>query len=191
MTDFMNLKIKLTQSFGSVHRDRIRVHVLVSVHTCMSIYICSVFLKKMPASNIDFSMWNRTMHYLLDWLVAGVEEQSFFLVWQAPDALQIYVRQASINGQNQGRATYLAIELTKFTHSRVLYEVAISTLLFKSFLCSVYVVFSSFALCGPYQQWTKTLLLAMLVRAWSKTKFDLSWKKNCDAIGLGWKLSYA
>jgi hypothetical protein len=140
----------------------------------------------MPASNIDFSMWNRTMHYLLDWLVAGVEEQSFFLVWQAPDALQIYVRQASINGQNQGRATYLAIELTKFTHSRVLYEVAISTLLFKSFLCSVYVVFSSFALCGPYQQWTKTLLLAMLVRAWSKTKFDLSWKKKlwCDRVGL-------
>jgi hypothetical protein len=48
VTDFMNLKIKSTQSFGGAHRDMIYVHVFieVSAHMCMSIYICTVFLKK-------------------------------------------------------------------------------------------------------------------------------------------------
>jgi hypothetical protein len=48
VTDFMNLKIKPAQSFRDVHRGRVCVHVFigVSAHTCMSICICTVFLKK-------------------------------------------------------------------------------------------------------------------------------------------------
>jgi hypothetical protein len=47
VTDFMNLKIKLTQSFGGAHRGRVcvRVFIGVSAHTCMSIYVCTVFIK--------------------------------------------------------------------------------------------------------------------------------------------------
>jgi hypothetical protein len=46
--DFVNLKIKLTQSFRGAHRGRVYVRVLigVSARTCMSIYVCTVFLKK-------------------------------------------------------------------------------------------------------------------------------------------------
>jgi hypothetical protein len=48
VTDFVNLKIKLAQSFGGIHRDRVyvRVFIGVSAHTCMSTYVCTVFLKK-------------------------------------------------------------------------------------------------------------------------------------------------
>jgi hypothetical protein len=48
VTDFVNLKIDPTQSFRNVHRVRVCVHVFigVSAHTCMSIYVCTVFLKK-------------------------------------------------------------------------------------------------------------------------------------------------
>jgi hypothetical protein len=48
LTDFMNLKIKLTQSFGGAHKDRmcVRVFIGVNARTCMSIYVCTVFLKK-------------------------------------------------------------------------------------------------------------------------------------------------
>jgi hypothetical protein len=48
MTDFMNLKIKPAQSFGGAHRGRVyvRVFIWVSDHTCMSICVCVVFLKK-------------------------------------------------------------------------------------------------------------------------------------------------
>jgi hypothetical protein len=48
MTDFVNLNIKSAQSFGCVHRGRVCVHVFigVSARTCMSIYVCTVFLKK-------------------------------------------------------------------------------------------------------------------------------------------------
>jgi hypothetical protein len=47
VTDFVNLKIKLVQSFRDAHRDRVcaRVFIGVSAHTCMSICICTVFLK--------------------------------------------------------------------------------------------------------------------------------------------------
>jgi hypothetical protein len=47
-TDFMNLKIKLIQSFKGAHRGRICVHVFIEVsdYTCISIYVCIVFLKK-------------------------------------------------------------------------------------------------------------------------------------------------
>jgi hypothetical protein len=46
VTDFVNLKIKPAQSFGGAHRDRVCVFIGVSTHTCMSIYICTMFLKK-------------------------------------------------------------------------------------------------------------------------------------------------
>jgi hypothetical protein len=48
VTDFMNLKIKLVQSFRYVYRDRtyVRIFIRVSAHTCMSICVCTVFLKK-------------------------------------------------------------------------------------------------------------------------------------------------
>jgi hypothetical protein len=46
--DFINFKIKPTQSFKGAHRGRmcVRVFIGVSAHTCMSICICIVFLKK-------------------------------------------------------------------------------------------------------------------------------------------------
>jgi hypothetical protein len=48
LTDFVNLKINPVQSFGGAHRGSLCVCVFiwVSAHTCMSIYICTVFLKK-------------------------------------------------------------------------------------------------------------------------------------------------
>jgi hypothetical protein len=48
VTDFVNLKIKPTQSFRGAHRGRIYVCVFigVSAHTYMSICVCTVFLKK-------------------------------------------------------------------------------------------------------------------------------------------------
>jgi hypothetical protein len=47
-TDFMNLKIKLTQSFGCAHSSKIYIHVFigVSTYTYMSICVYTVFLKK-------------------------------------------------------------------------------------------------------------------------------------------------
>jgi hypothetical protein len=59
VTDFMNLKIKLTQSFGCAHRGRVCMCVLlgVSAHTCMSICVCIVFLKKESlASNFKINL---------------------------------------------------------------------------------------------------------------------------------------
>jgi hypothetical protein len=49
VTDFLNLKIKPAQSYEDAHRDRVCVHVFigVSVHTCMSICVCTLFLKKL------------------------------------------------------------------------------------------------------------------------------------------------
>jgi hypothetical protein len=48
VTNFVNLKIKPAQSFRGAHRDRVcmRVFIGVSTHTCMSIYIYTMFLKK-------------------------------------------------------------------------------------------------------------------------------------------------
>jgi hypothetical protein len=47
VTDFVNLKIKQTQSFGGAHRDRMCVHVFIeiSTRTCMSICVYTVVLK--------------------------------------------------------------------------------------------------------------------------------------------------
>jgi hypothetical protein len=47
VTNFMNLKIKLGQSFERAHRDRVcmRVFIGVSARTCISICVYTVFLK--------------------------------------------------------------------------------------------------------------------------------------------------
>jgi hypothetical protein len=48
VTDFVNLKIKLTQSFKCAHKDRMCVHIFIrmSTRTCINIYVCTVILKK-------------------------------------------------------------------------------------------------------------------------------------------------
>jgi chorismate mutase len=48
VTDFVNFKIKSAQSFECDHRDSVcmRVFIVVNAHTCMSICIYIVFLKK-------------------------------------------------------------------------------------------------------------------------------------------------
>jgi hypothetical protein len=48
VANFVNLKIKSSQSFGGAHKGRIHVCVFigVSVHTCMSICVYTVCLKK-------------------------------------------------------------------------------------------------------------------------------------------------
>jgi hypothetical protein len=48
VTDFVNLKIKPTQSYEDAHKGRVYVRVLIgmSARMCMSICICTVFLKK-------------------------------------------------------------------------------------------------------------------------------------------------
>jgi hypothetical protein len=47
VTDFMNLKIKPTQSFRVAHMGKMCVHVFIemSAHTYMNICVCTVFLK--------------------------------------------------------------------------------------------------------------------------------------------------
>jgi hypothetical protein len=46
--DFVNLNIKSAQFFGGAHKDRmcVRVFIGVSAHTCITIYVCIVFIKK-------------------------------------------------------------------------------------------------------------------------------------------------
>jgi hypothetical protein len=48
LTDFVNLKIKSTLSFGCVHKDMMCVHVFiwVSARMYINICICTIFLKK-------------------------------------------------------------------------------------------------------------------------------------------------
>jgi hypothetical protein len=48
VTDFVNLKIKPTQSFRCVHRDRMCVYIFieVSIRISINIYISIVFLEK-------------------------------------------------------------------------------------------------------------------------------------------------
>jgi hypothetical protein len=47
MTDFVNLKIKPTQYFRCAHRSMMYIHIFigVSVHTCINIYVYTVFLR--------------------------------------------------------------------------------------------------------------------------------------------------
>jgi hypothetical protein len=48
VTNFVNLKIKSAQSFRGAHMSRMCVYVFIGVsdRMCMSIYVCTVFLKK-------------------------------------------------------------------------------------------------------------------------------------------------
>jgi hypothetical protein len=48
VADFMNIKIKPTQSFRGAHRGKVCVYVFIgmSACTCINIYIYAVFLKK-------------------------------------------------------------------------------------------------------------------------------------------------
>jgi hypothetical protein len=48
MIDFVNLKIKLTQSFGCAHEDKVCVHIFreVSARMCTRIYVCIISLTK-------------------------------------------------------------------------------------------------------------------------------------------------
>jgi hypothetical protein len=54
VTDFVNLKS--VQSFEGAHKNRMYMHVFIgmSAHTCMcmSIYVCTVFLKKRTLDQI-------------------------------------------------------------------------------------------------------------------------------------------
>jgi hypothetical protein len=58
VTDFLNLKIKPTQSFRSAHRSRVYVYVFIELsdHTHMSI-VCIVFQKKIYAALIITVPW--------------------------------------------------------------------------------------------------------------------------------------
>jgi hypothetical protein len=55
--DFVNLKIKSTQSFRDAHRDRmcVRMFIDMSAHICINISICNVLKKreKTPFYNLD------------------------------------------------------------------------------------------------------------------------------------------
>jgi hypothetical protein len=55
VTDFVNLNIKPSQSFEDAHRNRVCVPIFigVSAHTCMSIYVYTVFLKNNYDRNTD------------------------------------------------------------------------------------------------------------------------------------------
>jgi hypothetical protein len=55
VTDFVNLKIKSAQFFRCAHRGRVCmcVFIVVSVYTCMSICVCTVFLKKLLLDSVD------------------------------------------------------------------------------------------------------------------------------------------
>jgi hypothetical protein len=51
VTDFVNLKIKPTQSFRNTHRNMMCVHVLIeNTHTYINIYVYTIFLKKILAN---------------------------------------------------------------------------------------------------------------------------------------------
>jgi hypothetical protein len=54
VTDFMNLKIKSAQSFGCGRgRVCVRMFIGVSACTCMSICVCTVFLKEKKRKVIE------------------------------------------------------------------------------------------------------------------------------------------
>jgi hypothetical protein len=55
MTNFVNLKIKPAQSFRGTHRGRVCVCVFIgmSARMCMSICVCTVFLKKLVYDSLS------------------------------------------------------------------------------------------------------------------------------------------
>jgi hypothetical protein len=65
VTDFVNLKIKLTQSFRVTHRGKMCVYAFIRVdaHTCMSIYIYTMFKKdNKKKENTFFCVWRYASH---------------------------------------------------------------------------------------------------------------------------------
>jgi hypothetical protein len=68
VTDFVNLKIKLTQSFRCAYRGRVcvRVFIEVSACTCISICVCTVFLKKTKLTFQLFSFGRFCSYYELE-----------------------------------------------------------------------------------------------------------------------------
>jgi hypothetical protein len=63
MTDFMNLKIKSTQTFEGGHKYRVCVYIFIgiSARTYMSICDCTVFL---AAAKEDFALRKMTLRAL-------------------------------------------------------------------------------------------------------------------------------
>jgi hypothetical protein len=55
LTDFMNFKIKLTQSFRCAHRSKVCMCVFigVSTHICINICVYTVFLEKTCAGRLE------------------------------------------------------------------------------------------------------------------------------------------
>jgi hypothetical protein len=53
VTDFVNLKIKLAQSFKDAHKDKMCVFIGVSGRTYMNICVFTVFLKNLLPYSID------------------------------------------------------------------------------------------------------------------------------------------
>jgi hypothetical protein len=84
MTDFVNLKIKLTQSFGCAHENKVCVHIFREVNTrmCMRIYVCIIFLTKknthgfvkQGARNWCFTkfVFNDFINYAWTWSASGI-----------------------------------------------------------------------------------------------------------------------
>jgi hypothetical protein len=66
VTDFVNLKIKSAQSFEGAHRGRVYVCVHRCIAcSCMSIYIYTVFLKKIDKEAPPPSYLNLLLRHLL------------------------------------------------------------------------------------------------------------------------------
>jgi hypothetical protein len=70
VADFVNLKIKPAQFFRCAHRGMVCLHVFigVSAHMCMSIYVCTVFLKKIiynkkPMKQCDQNLMSELLSY--------------------------------------------------------------------------------------------------------------------------------
>jgi hypothetical protein len=62
VTDFVNLKIKPTQSFGGAHGNRvyIRVFIVMNYHMYLSIYVCTIFFLKITVTSTN------SLYFFLD-----------------------------------------------------------------------------------------------------------------------------
>jgi hypothetical protein len=73
--DFVNLKIKPTQSFRCAHKNRMYVHIfiMVTAHTCINICVCIVFLKNHQLAIIE---WKTNTHRKKNRLTTGDRRQA-------------------------------------------------------------------------------------------------------------------